>query len=192
MPRPCLGEERRSEILAAFEACIIRKGFDRTSLADVAEASGQPRSLVRHHIGNRQEMVAALIDRLLLRSQKRIDRLQPTGGVDQMTALLMETVFDDPTTNVVIMELWHVGLRDDEVRNRLADVYRGLVDKVAAMIASSSTEPKIDERAFDAVCLAFGAGFFRYLGFHPPSGPSLLATQRALLAGIGASNDRAD
>lgn len=183
MGRPCKGEERRNEILAAFEACVFRKGFERTTLDDVAAAANQPRSLVRHHIGNREDMVSALVDRLLDRSSARIDRIQPSGGVDQVITLLMESVFDNETTNVVIMELWHVGLRDQIVRKRLAKIYHGLVEKVAGMIARIDPEPAAMERAYSAVCLAFGAAFFRYLGLRPPDSSALYRTERSILVG---------
>ena len=73
MARPSKSIERRGEILAAFERCVIERGFERTTLANVAEEAGLPRSLVRHFIGNRDEMTKALIDRLLERAQGQID-----------------------------------------------------------------------------------------------------------------------
>lgn len=183
MARPTKAGERKEEILAAFESCLLTKSFDQTTLQDVANAAGIPRSLVRHFIGNRDEMMNALIDRLLARAQQQVDDLQPFGSVDRVMTLLMETVFDDPTTNTVIMELWHVALRDAELRTALSNVYGDFIEKVAEMIATSDESPLARERAFAGVSLAFGAAFFRYLGLTPPSIASLYDTERAILTG---------
>lgn len=183
MGRPSKKEERRAEILAAFESCVVAKGFELTSLADVAEAAGQPRSLVRHFIGNRDQMVVALIDRLLERALRQIDSMPTQATVDQVMTLLMEQVFDDPTTNIVIMELWHVALRDASVRQRLADVYGGFILRVTAMLADGQEDSVTHERVFAATTMAFGAAFYRYLGLLPPSPDHLAANVRALLVG---------
>jgi AcrR family transcriptional regulator len=183
MGRPSKKEDRRAEILAAFESCVFAKGFQQTSLADVAAAAGQPRSLVRHFIGNRDQMVVALIDRLLERALQQIEGLPKEGSIDQVMTLLMERVFDDPTTNIIIMELWHVALRDDSVRKRLADVYGGFILRVTAMLTAAHPDQETHERVFSATALAFGAAFFRYLGLLPPSQQHLAANVRALLVG---------
>jgi AcrR family transcriptional regulator len=183
MGRPSKKEERRAEILAAFESCVVAKGFELTTLADVGAAAGQPRSLVRHFIGNRDQMVVALIDRLLERAMKQIETLPKHGSIDQAMTLLMERVFDDPTTNIVIMELWHVALRDGSVRKRLADVYGGFIVRVTAMLTDGRPDSEIHQRVFSATATAFGAAFFRYLGLLPPSPDQLSADVRALLVG---------
>jgi len=40
MARPRIGEERREQILKAFETCVVRKGLAKTTLADVADEAG--------------------------------------------------------------------------------------------------------------------------------------------------------
>ena len=57
MARPERGEERREQILNAFEVCVGKKGLEGTTLSDVAREAGLPRPLLRHFMGNREEMV---------------------------------------------------------------------------------------------------------------------------------------
>lgn len=181
MARPSKSIERRGEILAAFERCVIERGFERTTLANVAEKVGLPRSLVRHFIGNRDEMTKALIDRLLERAQGQIDAMPSQQRLDDIVRLLMGTVFDDPTTNIVIMELWHVAIRDDELRGSLAGVYDSFIERVATMLADEP-DAQMRQRAYAAVSLAFGSAFFRYLGMKPPIAGKLDQTAHACLA----------
>lgn len=182
MARPKVGEERRQEIFAAFEACVVRKGLAGTTLHDVAEAARLPRSLVRYFIGNRADMVDALIDRLLERGEAQLHRLPAGGDVETTLDLLLDAVFSDQTTNVVIMELWYLALRDRQLRDRLAGIYERLIAAVAAHMARSGEDPDLRDRAFAAVSLAFGAAFFRHLGIAPCSPQSLRNVSRQLVA----------
>jgi AcrR family transcriptional regulator len=63
MGRKSLAEERRAAILAAFERCVVRYGLD-VSLEQIAEEAGMQRSIIRHYLGNRDELVSELIARI--------------------------------------------------------------------------------------------------------------------------------
>jgi AcrR family transcriptional regulator len=167
--RPRVGDERREQILTAFEACVVRKGLEATTLADVAEEAGQPRPLVRYFIGNRDEMITALIDRLLLRGEARMASALGDGAVtaSEVATLLSERVFSDQVSNIVIMELWQQAIRDETLKVRLAAIYRRLVGEVSSRLAGADPGPPSSgafDAAFAAVSLAFGAAFFTHLG----------------------------
>jgi AcrR family transcriptional regulator len=179
--RPKVGEERREEILTAFEACVVRKGFDKTTLIDVAEEAGQPRSLVRYFIGNRADMVSALIDRILERGEAKLRGMPSGGDVEQTLDLLLDAIFTDDTTNLVIMELWYLSLRDAKLRKRLSAIYERMIFEVAALIAGGNEDEFSRDRAFSAVSLAFGAAYFRHLGLTPNSSNTIRNASRHLL-----------
>lgn len=63
MGRKSLEEQRREEILAAFERCIPKYGLE-ASLEQIADEAGVKRSLIRHYIGNREALVDELIARI--------------------------------------------------------------------------------------------------------------------------------
>lgn len=63
MSRKSLVEVRREQILQGFERCVIKYGLD-TSLEQIAAETGVQRSIIRHYIGNRDELVEALMDRI--------------------------------------------------------------------------------------------------------------------------------
>lgn len=75
MGRKNLTEERRAMILDAFEVCVAQYGFDGTSLERVAEQVGFRRGLVRHYLGNRDDMVLALAERIVARYYRQVDEL---------------------------------------------------------------------------------------------------------------------
>lgn len=60
MGRPSMAAQRVEEILDALEVCIIEKGIQATSLENIAEKAGFKRTILRHYIGNRDEIICAL------------------------------------------------------------------------------------------------------------------------------------
>ncbi|GEO01303.1 hypothetical protein NSE01_31350 [Novosphingobium sediminis] len=177
MGRPRVGEERREQILKAFETCVVRKGLAKTTLADVAEEAGQPRPLVRYFIGNREAMVTALIDRLLERGEAQLRKLPRGGTAEQAIDVLLDQVFADETSNIVIMELWHLSLRDHALRERLAAIYDRVIFEISALL----DDPDPRDQAFSAVALAFGAAFFRHLGLGASSPDKVRAASHRVL-----------
>ena len=63
MPRPSLKNQRTKEILDAFERCIIESGIANTSLEQIADEAQMKRSILRHYIGNKEDLVIALGER---------------------------------------------------------------------------------------------------------------------------------
>jgi AcrR family transcriptional regulator len=195
MARPSVKEERRDEILTAFENCVVRKGLANTTLTDVAEEAGQPRSLVRYFLGNRDAMIGHLIERLLERGHHILATFGATtepASVENLTAMVMEKTFADPKVNAVIMELWHISVHDASLRPRVAGMYEALVREVARQLlalapaadrpvlaggvagsdcaaadASSDAAVRAYDAAYAAVALSFGTSFFKGLGLYP-------------------------
>ena len=68
MARPSVKAERTEEILIAFEQCVALYGVEGATLERLASQSGLQRSLVRHYMGNRNELIIALVNRFLTQS----------------------------------------------------------------------------------------------------------------------------
>jgi AcrR family transcriptional regulator len=64
MGRPRLTDQRRAEILAALERCVLRDGLANTTVAAVAAEAGFHRTLVNHYFGDMESLVRALLDGL--------------------------------------------------------------------------------------------------------------------------------
>lgn len=63
MPRPSMAAQRIEEILDALETCILTYGIQATSLENIAETAGVKRTILRHYIGNRDDIICALSNR---------------------------------------------------------------------------------------------------------------------------------
>ena len=126
MARPSKFDARSEEIMAAFEVCVARQGLAGTTLADVAAEAKLPRSLVRYFMGNRDEMVDRLVERIMSRAETGLAQIRDEAGVadlDGLLDLLFSEVLADDLFNAVMGELWHTAARDEHVRSRLMGFY---------------------------------------------------------------------
>ena len=60
-PRPSVEEERRSEILQAALTCFARKGYDRTTMDDIAAELPFSKGLLYYYFKSKRELFLALL-----------------------------------------------------------------------------------------------------------------------------------
>ena len=198
MARPRVGDERREQILAAFEACVLRNGIEKTTLEDIAQEAGQPRSLVRYFAGNRDELTSLLIDRLVTRTAARLVAMHARGAGSATAYLeaLFGEFYEDEFSNRVIVELWHMSRRSPELRARLFRLYGDILRTVASEISGS--QPGLDpDAAFDATyatyALGLGVAVLSAIGLTANDPARMLRAARQLTAGdLAPNSDKKD
>lgn len=72
MPRPSLKDKRQVQILDAFVRVAARHGIEGATQALIAAEAGVQRPILRHYLGNKEEMVEALFDHVLTRYQQML------------------------------------------------------------------------------------------------------------------------
>ena len=65
MPRPSLKDQRSEEILDAYLTCVARFGLEGATQERIAAEAGVKRPLLRHYLGNRDQMIAALNEHVI-------------------------------------------------------------------------------------------------------------------------------
>lgn len=170
MARPQMGDERREQILEAFEKCVIRKGVAKTTLSDVAEESDLPRSLVRYFVGNRADMVDLLINRMIERAEDGLAHLRPKSRpqtTQDFVDFLFENTFANDVSNNVVGELWYMSERDESIRTRLAAMYGRVIHLMVAQMEADGIGSSASQRRDAAniiLSLVYGQASFRELG----------------------------
>jgi len=161
MGRPAKTEERSEEIMRAFEACVLRQGLAATTLTDVADESGLPRSLVRYFMGNRDEMVDRLIERLMTLAMARIAAVRDQSGEMSVARLLdawFGEVFADERSNALMGELWYLARTDPHIRERVTGVYAYATSLLTDAMAHErfGSVASREDAAFAILALALG------------------------------------
>ena len=182
MPRPSIAAERREEILAAFEACALRKGLAATTLADVAAEAGLPRPLVRHFMGNRADMVTGLIERMMQRASSAIETALEAAGErrdEELLQIVLSKAFVDPITNRLMIQLWQQSWQDRKLQTQLEDVYRRCVEQIHDRLFPDPTEATY-EQAYALAAMALGNAVFNQFNVGPGSDSAFIAVGKAL------------
>ncbi len=147
MARPDLSAERSEQILDAFSRCVARSGLDAASLEEVAGEAGVRRSIIRHYIGNRDDLVAAFLDRLEARLQLQNDEMRAwfiaKAGVGSLPDYLFPEVPDDELP--VLESVYSAARRNPAIAARLESWLQGFVDALGDVLRISFPDADSDD-----------------------------------------------
>ena len=124
MGRPSKKAERTEEIFQAFQRCVIRFGLEGSTLERIAEEAGLQRSLVRHYVGNRSELVEQLAERTIEQSNQQWTALEahlPATGISQP---LLDILFDYESSSdisLLFQALLFSAAQDASLKQKLKD-----------------------------------------------------------------------
>lgn len=118
--RPSNRDERYEQVMQALLRCVARLGIEGATLAAIAQEAGLSRPLIRHHLGNRDEILHALQNYVL------------TGFNGQTEALAAALPDLAPATAAIDILFSDAGASDPE-----------LVLAFAALTARSAGEPEL-------------------------------------------------
>ena len=172
MARPNLAPKRRTEILDAFEICVLEAGLERASLDRVAAAAGFKRQLVLHYFGSRSELVKAAVERMVREYCERIEI--HLGGLDEDDRLqellrwMLRGDFCNPRWDALLGEVKSQARRIPEYAELLEQAYRELENILANLLrrkAPDASAKACRETAFSLIALCYGAGDLLMLGF---------------------------
>lgn len=169
MGRPSLKDERREQIMQAFERCVARYGLEGATLERVAEDADLARALIRHNVGNRDDLIDELVERFLSRSVASIDEMIAALPADNRLETMVHWLFDpdyaDPQ-NVLISEALIAASGDDP---RLARKMRKWVRDFAKALARllASEKPKARAERVSAVAAGLTGIYFNVESLSP-------------------------
>jgi AcrR family transcriptional regulator len=198
MGRKSARAERTEQILDAFERCIVKYGLQDTTLQSIADEAGVKRSILRHHIGNRDELVNALFERMEAKyDSRRAAFLNEHRGTQRLESLIeylvegwLEFGRDDDT---IFEELLAASARDEKLRETLRASYESLEASIADELVRNYRHVPADlcrTVAHAIMCLAFGHSTMLWLGFDRSRYPELQQVIGALLQTL-ANEERA-
>jgi len=139
MPRPALKDKRREQILRSAERCVAKFGVEGTSLELIAKEAGLARALIRHNVGNRDELITALFERFLNRSTKQwaaLEKFLPDQDrVDALIEFLFSERPNDPELVLLTEAMIAYAARDRSLAKRMQDWLNEPIDLFCDILA---------------------------------------------------------
>ena len=164
MSRPSLKDERRAEILDAYGRCIARYGVEGATLEKTAEEAGLARALIRHNVGNKDELLDAFLDRFLSDSAGASDGIFASLPADDRVQTLVKWLFDPRYSNVHEVNVTNALLIAATDRPELARrLRRWTFNFIAAVRAElQAAFPDAPDEKTEAVATGVAAIYFNF------------------------------
>ena len=189
MGRPDLTETRTAEILDAFERCVGRFGLEGSSLERIAEEAGMKRSILRHYVGNRDDLVVALTDRVVAKYRQQLNdfanSITPEGRIDQLIQFMLPTRTQATTENIVVIEsLIAASESNDDIRAAMSSYVDAVVDMIAEQLKlhfTQRTRRECWDIAYGVVCIWFNQESLGPLSLPPKHLKAARSSMRILI-----------
>ncbi len=192
MPRPKLVDYRKQQILDAFARSIVQHGIGGTTLEKIAESAGMRRSILRHYVGNRGDLIEEMANRILDRFDRRIDELKSieTGSnpVEELLEWLIPvesaqsqeefTIFD-----ALVSEAGRHPNLDRLIRRHLERMLDGMTRTIAEVFAGA-TNGQCRDAAVSLAALSYA--FHQWTPLQLNQDDSLRRTAESILASLAA------
>lgn len=193
MGRPDLSRQRKQEILDAFERCVARYGLAETSLERVAQEAGMKRSILRHYVGNREQLVEALAQRVVLKYQADFRKFAATAKTAKNPDYLIRNLFPDQPVEtaesvMVIESLIAAAERNDKVRKCLVEYIDDLVDQMVELLHTwfpRSTRKQRRSAAYGLIGIWFNQESLAPLRLSPKYVKAARASAKILIDSLG-------
>lgn len=183
MPRPSLKAKRRAEILDAYGRCVAQHGVEGATLEKTAAEAGLARALIRHNIGNKDNLLDAFLDRYLDRAShsasELFDSLPADNRVSTMITWLFDPQYADEDDGGITNALLIAARERPALARQLQTWTSGFTDNVGMEIANAY--PDADQEKINAVATGIAATYFHY-DTHTKLGGSLQFRQSSEFA----------
>ena len=196
MARPTLKQERREQILVAFETCVARYGVEGATLAKIADEAGLARPLVRHNVGNRDDLLEALVARHLRDSRLKTEAMIHALPSERAAETLIDWLFDPQYSDAKLVQVAGALIAASGDDPSLATHMRRWLDEFVARLNDQFAKefPNADPTDVAAVAAGVTGVYFNVEALYPLGDVKglLAASKRAaliLVRSLGAADD---
>lgn len=141
MGRRKLTDERRTEIAEGLYRCIVKRGYARTTVRDIAQEADVRAGIIHHYFESKDDILSTLTaitfdrhkENLLALLQKNRGR-QPAERLRMGIDFIFLRVAGDRDLIQVFHELWNIAEHHETLNRSLKTLYREYRNAVATLI----------------------------------------------------------
>lgn len=168
--RPSNRDERYEQVMQALVRCVARYGLEGASLTQIASEAGLTRPLVRHHLGNREEIIAALQAYVLQSFDEQSKSLVSSLPAERAGEALIELLFDETSASSPEMVLAFAALTaraSDDPELRAACRQSLLTYETAILGVLRREHPQADDQTVVTVAHGISALYLNVASLAP-------------------------
>ncbi|MEU3255359.1 TetR family transcriptional regulator [Streptomyces sp. NPDC006997] len=182
-----MGMGNREKLLEAARQCLFDKGYERTTVRDLASAAGVSMAAIGYHFGSKEALLNQALFEALDSGGRAFGPSEGDGDLGALWRRLIEAFSAHQTFWVANLETVLRAQRDPELREQMAAGMRqgrsGMAREVTGAAEADLSEATV--RTLGSVQLALVSGLMMQHLTDPESAPSadeVLAGLRALAA----------
>jgi AcrR family transcriptional regulator len=141
------GKERREQLLDVGRTLFADKGFDGTSVEEIAEKAGVSKPVVYEHFGGKEGLYAVVVDRevrrLLDRITASLDGDHPRILLEQAAGGLLEYVENDTDGFRILVRDSPVASTSGTFASLISDIATQVEHVLAAQFKERGYDPKL-------------------------------------------------
>lgn len=167
---------RREQLLDAAIAVVAKKGYEATTIRDVAGAAGVSTGTVNYYFAGRDDLLRSALVEVSHRFQQRIERatagLGPRDVLDRLIDLSTPSTPEQIDAQIVWGEFWAQAARDEELRalhETLYDGWRKLIAKTVLAGIRQGAFREVDATLWSRQFAALVDGLALHVLLHPRS-----------------------
>ncbi|MFI1567735.1 TetR family transcriptional regulator [Streptomyces sp. NPDC020490] len=152
----------RDRILTVAREEFSLRGYDKTSVRQIAKAAGVDSALVHHYFGTKEQVFAAAIETAFAPARHAPDAVAdgPLDGVGERLTRFIFGIWENPTTRTPLLAIVRSAVNNETA----AGVFRDLVAaQLLRRIAVQLDVPDAELRAELAAAQLVGSAMLRYV-----------------------------
>lgn len=186
MGRPSKSEERRAEILDAFERVILRDGYAKASQRKIAEEAQVNQPMINHYFSGSEELLEAMLNRVMDRYQNALQAFALNSGKlelsDVISFICSKEFHQISKQNEVFFCLIGQGGHNDLTFSKISQVYQEFLAIITSFLKQAGIKDPEDV-GYIVMCLVIGHDWAKKLGFGEDRNQLMEKTMASILGG---------
>lgn len=173
--RARLAEERRDCIVAAARKLILKHGYDRTTLGQVAAEAGVSKGLVSYYFCTKEELFRAVLESILSRLRRDLEACcRPDRSAWEQVQLNLRNLFGSERRTrsyyTVLIDFLAQAPREKSVRDYTREIYQthlSYMERTVAMGVQSGEFKPVDPHAAASMLVGMMEGLILQWLYNP-------------------------
>ncbi|HXD76345.1 MAG TPA: TetR family transcriptional regulator [Puia sp.] len=130
--------DKREHILSAAEELFAEKGFDGTSVRDIAQRAGVNLAMISYYFGSKEKLLESLIEFRagyaygILDELNKDESLSPWDKVDRLVDFYVDRIINNLRFHTIMWQ--ESGGRSDEIKNRTIAIKLRNLEQIVKII----------------------------------------------------------